>query len=91
VVIAESTEQADAAAREMLGGRFGAAGAEIVIEEFLRGEEASFIVMADGEHVLALASSRTTSDSRTAIAVPTPAAWAPIRPRRCSHRRCMSG
>ena len=58
VVIAESTEQADVAAREMLGGRFGAAGAEIVIEEFLRGEEASFIVMADGEHVLALASSQ---------------------------------
>jgi len=42
----------------LLGGRFGAAGAEIVIEEFLRGEEASFIVMADGEHVLALASSQ---------------------------------
>jgi len=58
VVIAESPEQADLAARQMLGGRFGAAGAEIVIEEFLRGEEASFIVMADGEHVLALASSQ---------------------------------
>jgi phosphoribosylamine---glycine ligase len=58
VVIAESLEQADLAAREMLGGRFGAAGTEIVIEEFLHGEEASFIVMADGEHVLALASSQ---------------------------------
>jgi phosphoribosylamine---glycine ligase len=56
VVIAESLEQADAAAREMLGGRFGDAGAEIVIEEFLQGEEASFIVMADGEQVLPLAS-----------------------------------
>ena len=42
----------------MLGGRFGAAGAEIVIEEFLQGEEASFIVMADGEHVLPLATSQ---------------------------------
>jgi phosphoribosylamine---glycine ligase len=58
VVIAESLEQADAAARDMLGGRFGDAGAQIVIEEFLQGEEASFIVMADGEHVLPLASSQ---------------------------------
>jgi phosphoribosylamine---glycine ligase len=58
VVIAESPEQADATAREMLDGRFGDAGAEIVVEEFLHGEEASFIVMADGEHVLPLASSQ---------------------------------
>jgi phosphoribosylamine---glycine ligase len=58
VVIAETPEQADAAARDMLGGRFGAAGAEIVVEEFLHGEEASFIVMADGEHVVPFASSQ---------------------------------
>ncbi|HEY3809163.1 MAG TPA: phosphoribosylamine--glycine ligase [Steroidobacteraceae bacterium] len=58
VVIAENFEAADAAAREMLGGRFGAAGMQIVIEEFLSGEEASFIVMADGEHILPLASSQ---------------------------------
>ena len=58
VVIAESYDAADAAAREMLAGRFGEAGAEIVVEEFLHGEEASFIVMADGEHVVALASSQ---------------------------------
>ena len=42
----------------MFGGRFGDAGAEIVIEQFLQGEEASFIVMADGEHVLPLATSQ---------------------------------
>ncbi|HEY7929043.1 MAG TPA: phosphoribosylamine--glycine ligase [Steroidobacteraceae bacterium] len=58
VVIAESSEQADASARAMLGGRFGEAGAEIVVEEFLPGEEVSFIVMADGMHVLPLASSQ---------------------------------
>ena len=58
VVIADSVEAADAAAREMLGGRFGEAGAEIVVEEFLQGEEASFIVMADGEHIVPLASSQ---------------------------------
>jgi phosphoribosylamine--glycine ligase len=58
VVIAETAEQADSAARAMLAGRFGAAGAEIVVEEFLQGEEASFIVMVDGEHVLPLATSQ---------------------------------
>jgi len=42
----------------MLGGRFGAAGDEVVIEEFLDGEEASFIVMCDGTHVLPMASSQ---------------------------------
>jgi phosphoribosylamine--glycine ligase len=58
VIIAESAEEADAAARTMFAGRFGDAGFEVVIEEFLPGEELSFIVMADGEHVLPLASSQ---------------------------------
>jgi phosphoribosylamine--glycine ligase len=58
VVIAESFEQADAAVREMFSGRHGEAGERIVIEEFLEGEEASFIVLVDGEHVLPLASSQ---------------------------------
>jgi phosphoribosylamine--glycine ligase len=42
----------------MFGGQFGAAGAEVVIEDFLQGEEVSFIVMADGTHVLPLATSQ---------------------------------
>ncbi len=42
----------------MFGGQFGAAGTEVVIEEFLQGEEVSFIVMADGTHVLPLATSQ---------------------------------
>jgi phosphoribosylamine--glycine ligase len=58
VIIAESTEAADAAVRAMFGGQFGAAGVEVVVEEFLVGEEVSFIVMVDGQHVLALASSQ---------------------------------
>jgi phosphoribosylamine--glycine ligase len=58
VIIAQSLDEAEAAASAMFGGRFGDAGAEIVIEQFLAGEEASFIVMADGEHVLALATSQ---------------------------------
>src|SRR4029077_17553097 len=52
VVIAASSGEAVAAADGMFGGRFGEAGAEVVIEEFLQGEEASFIVMADGRHAL---------------------------------------
>ena len=58
VIIAASPAEADAAARAMFAGRFGQAGAELVIEEYLPGEEVSFIVMADGEHVLPLASSQ---------------------------------
>lgn len=58
VIIADTAAEAVAAARDMFGGRFGGAGAEVVIEEFLQGEEASFIVMADGEHVLPFASSQ---------------------------------
>ncbi|MGH8305762.1 MAG: phosphoribosylamine--glycine ligase [Steroidobacteraceae bacterium] len=58
VVIAASLEEALAAARAMFAGQFGAAGHEVVIEEFLPGEEASFIVLADGTHILPLASSQ---------------------------------
>jgi phosphoribosylamine--glycine ligase len=58
VIIAHSLDEAAAAATDMFGGRFGEAGAEIVIEQFLQGEEASFIVMADGEHALPLATSQ---------------------------------
>ena len=58
VVIAESQAAAVEAARAMFGGQFGAAGREVVIEEFLPGEEASFIVIADGGHVLPLATSQ---------------------------------
>ena len=59
VVVAETKEQAHAAVDNMLtDNRFGSAGARVVIEEFLSGEEASFIVMVDGKNVLALASSQ---------------------------------
>ena len=59
VVIAETLADAELALRDMLGARrFGAASARVVIEEFLDGEEASYIVMRDGKHVLPLASSQ---------------------------------
>ena len=52
VIIAETLAQAGAALDDMFGGAFGAAGAEVVIEEFMSGEEASFFVLCDGENVL---------------------------------------
>jgi phosphoribosylamine---glycine ligase len=58
VVIAQTAAEAVAAAEAMLAGGLGEAGREVVIEEFLEGEEASFIVMADGSHVLPLATSQ---------------------------------
>jgi len=55
VVVAETVEQAIEAARDMLSNnRFGTAGASVVIEEFLVGEEMSFFALSDGEHVLPL-------------------------------------
>ena len=59
VVVAMTLEEAHRAVDDMLGDhKFGAAGARVVIEEFLTGEEASFIVMVDGRHVLPMASSQ---------------------------------
>ncbi len=59
VILAQSEDEAIAACRDMLAGNaFGEAGHRVVIEEFLTGEEASFIVMVDGEQVLPLATSQ---------------------------------
>ncbi len=58
VVVAETLAQAEAALDDMFGGALGAAGAEVVIEEFMAGEEASFFVLTDGETVLPLASAQ---------------------------------
>jgi phosphoribosylamine--glycine ligase len=59
VVIAESRQQAISAAADMLSGKaFGVAGQQIVIEEFLQGEEASFFVIADGTTAIPLATSQ---------------------------------
>ena len=52
VIIAQTVAEAEAAIDDMFGGSFGAAGAEVVIEEFMEGEEASFFVLCDGETVL---------------------------------------
>lgn len=59
VIVALTEDEACTAVEDMLAGNaFGNAGHQVVIEEFLSGEEASFIVMADGEHILPLATSQ---------------------------------
>ena len=59
VIVAETLAQAEEAVTDMLSGNaFGEAGCRVVIEEFLAGEEASFIVMVDGRHVLPMATSQ---------------------------------
>ncbi|MGH8216051.1 MAG: phosphoribosylamine--glycine ligase [Rhodanobacteraceae bacterium] len=59
VVVATTPQEAERALREMLTAHaFGDAGARVVVEEFLDGEEASYIVMADGAHAVSMASSQ---------------------------------
>ena len=59
VILAKTLDEAKSAVKDMLqGNQFGDAGRRVVIEEFLTGEEASFIVMVDGTDVLPLASSQ---------------------------------
>ncbi len=59
VIVAMTQEEAEAAVRDMLAGNaFGEAGHRVVIEEFLEGEEASFIVMVDGKNILPMATSQ---------------------------------
>jgi phosphoribosylamine--glycine ligase len=58
VVVAGSREEADAALAEMFSGRFGEAGREIVLEEFLEGEEASFFAITDGATIVPFGSAQ---------------------------------
>lgn len=59
VIVAETLQQAEDAVTDMLSGNaFGDAGCRVVIEEFLTGEEASFIVMVDGKNILPMATSQ---------------------------------
>lgn len=58
VIICATTDEAVQAAEDMFAGRFGKAGDRVVVEEFLEGEEASFIAMVDGKTVLPLATSQ---------------------------------
>jgi len=58
VIMAETLDEANEAIDMMFSGSFGAAGAEVVVEEWMIGEEASFFALCDGKHALALASAQ---------------------------------
>ncbi len=58
VIIAETAEEASAAIEDMFGGGFGDAGAQVVIEEFMTGEEASFFALTDGKDFIAFGSAQ---------------------------------
>src|SRR6185295_19125314 len=58
VVVAQTVAEAEAAIDMMFGGAFGASGSEVVIEEFLTGEEVSFFALCDGETAIPLASAQ---------------------------------
>jgi phosphoribosylamine--glycine ligase len=58
VIIAETAEEAENAIGHMFAGAFGEAGAEVVIEEFMRGEEASFFAITDGRAIVAFGSAQ---------------------------------
>ncbi len=82
VIVALSEDEAHAAIDDMLlGNKMGNAGARVVIEDFLQGEEASFIVMVDGEKCAADGHQpRPQAPARPRSRGPTRAAWAPTAP-----------
>ncbi|MFM9852557.1 MAG: phosphoribosylamine--glycine ligase [Sphingomonadaceae bacterium] len=58
VIIAETLAQAEAAIEDMLSGNFGAAGASLIIEDFMEGEEVSFFALTDGKDIVAFGSAQ---------------------------------
>jgi len=83
VVVALTEAEALAAVRDMLSGNaFGAAGHRVVIEEFLEGEEASFICVCDGTRAIPFASSQDHKRRDDGDKGPNTGGWAPIRRRR---------
>jgi len=93
VVIVDSPEEAIATAEAMFAGQFGSAGDLVVIEEFLPGEEASFIVMADGRNILTMATSQDHKRLRDADAGPNTGGMGAYSPApvvtRALHERIM--
>ncbi len=91
VILAQTEDEAIAAVKDMLAGNaFGEAGHRVVVEEFLRGEEASFIVMADGEHILPTPPPKIIRHATMVTPAPTPVAWAPIRQHLLLPNRCTT-
>jgi phosphoribosylamine--glycine ligase len=83
VVIAEDRAGAEAALDDMFGGAFGDAGSEVVIEEFLEGEEASFFALTDGATIVSFGTAQDHKRVAMATLGPIPAGWARTAPRRC--------
>jgi len=93
VVIVESADEAIATAQAMFGGQFGTAGDQVVIEEFLPGDEASFIVMVDGKNIVTMATSQDHKRLRDADAGPNTGGMGAYSPApvvtRALHERIM--
>src|SRR5688572_20802288 len=93
VVIVDTAEEAIATAQSMFGGQFGSAGDQVVIEEFLPGEEASFIVMADGRNIVTMATSQDHKRLRDGDAGPNTGGMGAYSPApvvdRAMHERIM--
>jgi phosphoribosylamine--glycine ligase len=93
VIIVESADEAIAAAQAMFGGQFGSAGDQVVIEEFLPGEEASFIVMVDGRNIVTMATSQDHKRLRDGDAGPNTGGMGAYSPApvvtRALHERIM--
>jgi phosphoribosylamine--glycine ligase len=93
VVIVDTAEEAIAQAEAMFGGQFGSAGDQVVIEEFLPGEEASFIVMADGKNIVTMATSQDHKRLKDADAGPNTGGMGAYSPApvvdRAMHERIM--
>jgi len=93
VVIVEDAEEAIATAQAMFGGQFGSAGDQVVIEEFLPGEEASFIVMVDGKNIVTMATSQDHKRLKDADAGPNTGGMGAYSPApvvtRALHERIM--
>jgi phosphoribosylamine--glycine ligase len=93
VGIVDSADEAIATAESMFAGQFGSAGDQVVIEEFLPGEEASFIVMADGRNILTMATSQDHKRLRDADAGPNTGGMGAYSPApvvtRALHERIM--
>jgi phosphoribosylamine--glycine ligase len=93
VVIVDTAEEAISVAQSMFGGQFGSAGDQVVIEEFLPGEEASFIVMADGKNIVTMATSQDHKRLKDADAGPNTGGMGAYSPApvvdRAMHERIM--
>ena len=87
VVVATQLDEALTAIDDMFGGAFGAAGAEVVIEEFMEGEEASFFVLSDGENILPMGTAQDHKRAFNGDTGPNTGGMGAYSPARSEERR----